>query len=53
MEKKKLIAKLNEFYSDFEMLVDDESIRNFPKAFAKIHDKFGEFIQELEEESDE
>lgn len=48
MKKMELVNKLNDIYSQIEEL-EGESVNEMPRAAVKINDKFGEIIQDLED----
>lgn len=50
MDTKDIVDKIRQISSDIELLLDDESIRGFPKALAKQVEELDDLAQKLEDE---
>jgi regulator of replication initiation timing len=46
---KKLHGELEDIYNPLDTLLEDETMKSFPKAFEKLKDKLGDIIQSIED----
>lgn len=48
-QQKALLKALEGIRAEYETAIDDESIKSLPREMKRIHDKFDELLQKLED----